>query len=237
MKHIALFSVFLLLFSSFDFSQGNKKVSFTIKLFLQGPYKNNSMSNELDKENLIPLFQPYNAAPWRYNGNEHVKKIPEGIVDWILIELTKDNKRSQVVARKAGFLKVDGEVTSLDGSSPLTFENITNEKCYLVIEHRNHLPVMSRNPILLNNSINYDFTVDQESALGNSLTDLGNGIFGLISGDSDSNGEINNQDFKVIASNLLKVGYLNADLDMNGVVNVLDYKKTNINISKKTAFR
>jgi hypothetical protein len=59
----------------------------------------------------------------------------------------------------------------------------------------------------------------------------------MISGDSDSNGEINNRDFKEVASNLLKVGYQNADLDMNGVVNILDYKIINSNLSKKTAVR
>jgi len=195
------------------------------------------MSDELNKENLIPLSQPYKLPPWEYNGNEHVNKIPDGVVDWILIEITNDTNLSKVIARKAAFLKIDGKVAALDGSSPIIFENINNEKFYIVIHHRNHLSVMSREPVLLNNIVNYDFTLNQEKAFGNSLTDLGDGVFGLISGDCDSNGEINNQDFKCVASDLLKVDYLNADLDMNGVVNVLDYKKININISKKTAFR
>ncbi len=238
MKQLFLLSILILLNSTISFSQVSEKVSLEIKLFLQGCYTNDAMSDNLNQENLIPLSQPYNTAPWKYNGKEHVTKIPEGVVDWVLVELTNDTKRSKIIAQKAGFIKTDGEVVSLDGKNPLIFSNIKNKESYLVIHHRNHLPVMSRNPIIIQNSIEYDFTNSEEKAYGNSsLTDLGNGIFGLISGDSDSNGQIDNQDFKAVASDLLKVGYLNTDLDMNGVVNILDYKKTNINISKKTAFR
>lgn len=237
MKRLFIIPIFILLYSFLCFSQANEKITFNIKLFLQGPYNNNVMSNELSKENLTPLYQPYNRKPWDYNGKEHVIKIPENIVDWVLVELTNDTNRSKLIAEKAAFITSNGMITSLDGRSPLTFENINVKKCYLIIYHRNHLPIMSGEPVTIRSSVDYDFTIDKEKAFGNSSIDLGNGVFGMISGDSDSNGEINNQDFKVVAANLLKIGYINADLDMNGVVNVLDYKKTNINLSKKTAFR
>ena len=225
------------MFSFLCFSQANEKVTFNIKLFLQGPYNNHSMSNELNKENLIPLNQPYKTAPWNYNGIEHVSKIPSDVVDWILVELTNNTNRSKVIAKKAAFITRDGKVTDLDGKSSLAFKNLENEKCFIVIYHRNHLPIMSISSVNLSGTVNYDFTISKEKAFNNSSIDLGDGVYGMISGDSDANGEINNQDFKVVAANLLKIGYSNADLDMNGVVNVLDYKKTNINISKKTAFR
>ena len=225
MKMQVIISIFILFFSTICFSQDNAKVTFNIKVFLQGPYENNSMSDELNKENLIPLSQPYTGNPWNYDGEEHVNIVPKDVVDWILVELSDDTNRSKIIGRCAAFLKIDGKVTSLDGKTPITFENINGKNVYLIIHHRNHLPVMSRNKINLDNIVNYDFTLSEERAFGNSLIDLRDGIFGMISGDSDSNGEINNQDFKVVASELLKVGYKNADLDMNGVVNVLDYKK------------
>ncbi len=237
MKRSIIIPVLIVLFSTICLSQVNGKVTLNIKVFLQGPYVNNSMLDELNKENFIPLYQPYSEKPWNYGGKEHVDKIPQDVVDWILVELTNDTNRSKVISRRAAFLGVDGKVISLDGKSPLIFENIDEKNCYLIIHHRNHLPVMSRNPININTTIDYDFTLSKEQAFGNALIDLGNGVFGMISGDSDSNGEIDNQDFKEIASNLLKIGYENADLDMNGVVNILDYKKTNSNLSKKTAFR
>ncbi len=237
MKKSIFVSLFIMLFSTICFPQENRKVTLDIRVLLQGPYNNFTMSDELDKENLIPLSQPYNRKPWNYNGDEHVSNIPKNIVDWILVELTNDTNRSKVISQKAAFLRVDGKVTSLDGKSSLTFENIKEQNCYIVIKHRNHLPVMSSIPISLNDSVHYDFTLSNQNAFGNSLIDLGNGEFGMISGDSDSNGEINNHDFKEVASNLLKIGYENADLDMNGVVNILDYKIINSNLSKRTAVR
>ncbi|MGB8318178.1 MAG: hypothetical protein WCE54_08640 [Ignavibacteriaceae bacterium] len=237
MKKSLFIPLFIILLSALCFSQENKKVTLDIRVFLQGPYSNYSMTDELDKENLIPLSQPYNEKPWDYNGEEHVSKIPKDIVDWILVELTNDTNRSKVISQKAAFLRIDGKITSLDGENPLTFKNINEKSCYIVIKHRNHLPVMSSRSISLNDNVHYDFTLSSQNAFGNSLIDLGNSEFGMISGDSDSNGEINKYDFKEVASNLLKVGYENADLDMNGVVNILDYKIINSNLSKRTAVR
>jgi len=229
--------LFIFLFSAMCFSQENKKVSLDIRVFLQGPYSNYTMSDELDKENLIPLSQPYNRIPWDYNGGEHVSTIPKDIVDWILVELTNDTNRSKIISQKAAFLRIDGKATSLDGKNYLTFENIKEKSFYIVIQHRNHLPVISSHPVSLNDTIYYDFTLSNQNAISSSLIDLGDGEFGMISGDSDSNGEINKRDYKEVAANLLKVGYENADLDMNGVVNILDYKIINSNLSKRTAIR
>lgn len=229
--------LFIALSSTICFSQENKEVTMDIKVFLQGPYRNNSMSDELNKENQIPLSQPYDRTPWNYHGEEHVNKIPKDVVDWILVELTNDTSRSKIISRKAAFLTIDGKLTSLNGKSPLVFENIKDKSCYIILEHRNHLPVMSSAEINLSNNVQYDFTLSNHKAFGSALIDLGKGMFGMISGDSDSNGEINKGDFKEVASSLLKIGYENADLDMNGVVNILDYKIINKNLSKKTAIR
>jgi hypothetical protein len=238
MKKLVIIPVFILLISAGSFPQESRKVTLDIRVLLQGPYKSSYlMSDELNKENLIPLFQPYNKKPWNYSGEEHVNKIPKDVVDWILVELTNDTNRSKVISQKAAFLKTDGKVASLDGENSLTFENRKENSCYLVILHRNHLPVMSSRPVDLSADVQYDFTLSSQKAFGNSLINLGNGEFGMISGDSDANGEITNHDFKEVASNLLKVGYENADLDMNGVVNILDYKIINSNLSKRTAVR
>lgn len=237
MKKSVIIPLFIVLFSTICFSQVSRKVTLDIRVLLQGPYGNYTMSDELDKENLIPLSQPYNEKPWYYHGNEHVSKIPNDIVDWILVELTNDTNRSKVISQKAAFLRTDGKVTSLDGKNSLIFDNIKEKNCYVIIKHRNHLPVMSSVPINLTTNSHYDFTSNKQKAFDNSLINLGDGEFGMISGDSNSDGEITNRDFRDVATNLLKVGYENADLDMNGVVNVLDYKIINSNISKTTAVR
>ncbi|MEJ2615595.1 MAG: hypothetical protein P8Z35_11595, partial [Ignavibacteriaceae bacterium] len=158
MKKSVFIPLIIILFSTISFSQENKQVTIDIRVFLQGPYSNNKMSDELDKEDLIPLSQPYNRKPWDYNGDEHVTKIPKDIVDWILVELTNDTNRSKIISQKAAFLRIDGKVISLDGQNSLIFENIKEKNCYIVVQHRNHLPVMSSHPVSLNDVVHYDFT-------------------------------------------------------------------------------
>ncbi len=64
--------------------------SANIKVFLQGPYSSGTMSTALRDNGFVPLAQPYNIAPFNYNGTEAVDTVPAGIVDWVLLELRSD---------------------------------------------------------------------------------------------------------------------------------------------------
>ena len=54
---------------------------------------------------------------------------------------------SSTFERRAAFLKKDGSVVDLDGSSDLKFA-VDPGEYYIVIEHRNHLPIMTSNKVL-----------------------------------------------------------------------------------------
>ncbi|MFZ1289877.1 MAG: hypothetical protein WAR79_07295, partial [Melioribacteraceae bacterium] len=67
------------------------------------------------------------------------------IVDWVLIEL-RDGATASVattVDRKAAFVKSDGTIIDINGSEELEFQNTLPGNYFVVIYHRNHLPVMS----------------------------------------------------------------------------------------------
>ena len=105
---------------------------------------------------LIPKQQPYNIPPWNYDGNETVVAIPPNIVDWVLVTLRKDldplnpNSTTAIdVITKAAFINTLGKIVCLDGLNPIFF-NIPKDKYYIIIQHRNHLGVMSSIPILIN---------------------------------------------------------------------------------------
>ncbi len=73
--------------------------------------------------------------------------------------------------------------------------HITNN-IHVVIWHRNHLPVLSNNPVLLSSgAYNYDFTASVDQAYGGSdaQKDLGGGIFGMYAGDADTDGTIGSE--------------------------------------------
>ena len=200
-------------------------VNASIKLYIEGPYTNDAMSTDLADNSLIPFVQPYNGQPWNYAGSEYVNSFPENIVDWILVELRSGTSSSSVVARRAAFLRNDGIVTDLNGQNELSFPSLQSGQYYIVIYHRNHLAIMSRNPVLLTHSSPlYDFTTSETQAYGNQpMKALGNGRYGLYAADGNANGNINNSDYVgVWKKENGSLGYEAGDFDLNGGVNIVD---------------
>ena len=74
---------------------------------------------------------------------------------------------------------------------------------------------MSSNPIpLINGSISYDFTTGEDKTYGtDAMADLGNGVFGMYGGDSDSNGIIDDSDVNNVGNSLFEINYFLSDID------------------------
>jgi hypothetical protein len=151
------------------------------------PFNSGVMNTMLSSANRIPLTNPYNESPWNYSGSESVQTIPSGIVDWVLIELRRDTSAASAFSRRAAFIKNNGNIVDLDGTSLVSFPGVTSGNYYVIITHRNHISAMSANKISLSESSPlYDFTTSPSKAFGNDLADLGNGKFGMYAGDGDA---------------------------------------------------
>ena len=214
---------------------GNTNVQGELKVLLKAPYIGNSkMSTSLSSSNLLPLQQPYNVNPWNTNDNSILNNVSTNYVDWILVQLR--NNLTDTKYSKAAILTKDGTVINSDGSA-FSFSNISSGQYYIIIRHRNHISIMSSVKVQINNDdeVRYDFTDSKSRAYGeNSMADLSDGKFGMIAGDTNTDGIINDDDFKTIGNTIFSSGYIQGDLDMNGVVNVLDYYFINKNISRST---
>lgn len=169
------------------------------KLFLEGPFASDTMNSYLGDNALLPLEQPYNIAPWSYSGDEKVTSIPDSIVDWILVEIRHAGDSTLVVATRAGFLKNNGMVTDLDGSSGIRFD-LPEGSYYLTLRHRNHLAVMTASSIIVTeSSAPYDFTDGQSKAFGSdAMADMGNGVYAMRSGDGNSDGGVDALDRNLV---------------------------------------
>lgn len=193
-----------------------------VKFFMEGPYSGGSMSTALNTGGFIPLTQPFNTSPWNYTGTESVASIPLGVVDWTLIELRSTT--TTVVARRAAFIKSDGSLVDLNGTSQLSFASVVPGNYYVVIYHRNHLAVMTANTVnLSNNPTLYDLTLSQNQAYGtNPMQNLGTGVFGLYTGDTDGSGTVNASDRSGTWNQRNLSGYYGRDVDLSGTVNAGD---------------
>ena len=79
-------------------------------------------------------------------------------------------------------MKNDGGIVDLDGTSAVAFPGVADGDYYIVVYHRNHLPVMSAAAVTLAEgvTVNYDFTTAQSQAFGtNAMSEVATGVYGL----------------------------------------------------------
>ncbi len=202
-----------------------------LKVILEGAFNGVDMSTDLNDQGLLPLNQPYLSGPWFYTGTESAVEIPNSeIVDWLLVELRDATDAisaisATTVARQAAFLLNNGNIVGIDGEALLQFDVPIEHQLYAVVWHRNHLSVMSANPLTRNPEglYIYDFSFSSSQAHENGQLDLGGGIYGMYGGDLVPDGEIN--DLYDILFWILETGtsgYLNTDANLDGQINNQD---------------
>ncbi|NOX47922.1 MAG: hypothetical protein GXO89_13180, partial [Chlorobi bacterium] len=198
-----------------------------LRAFLEGPFKTIEMSTDLNPV-LIPLNQPFNTAPWNYAGSESVTSIPNAnVVDWVLVELRDATSAagagsSTRLARQAAFLLKDGSVVGTDGSSPLSFANSVSNSLFVVTWHRNHLGIISANPLTESGGVySYDFTTNVNKAYQSGQKNV-NGKAVMFGGDVNANGTVNTADKNIWSGVAGTKGYVPSDMDMDSQVDNKD---------------
>ena len=209
-----------------SFKDFGNQITYTVnlKVYLEGPYDGTEMSTSLNAAGLLPLTQPFNVAPWNYNGQESVDEIPNAdVVDWVLVELRDAPDAGSAtaatrVARQAAFLLKDGSVVGMDGTSVLSFTSNIKDNLYAVVWHKNHLGIMSATPLTgFNNNFGFNFTTSAGKAYGtDAQAALEGGLFGMYGGDATGDGEINENDLDLIWKDEAgKTGNLSSDANMD----------------------
>jgi hypothetical protein len=204
------------------------KKNVDLKVYIQGPFdvETGLMATFLNPGDL-PLNQPYNEPPWNYSGNEILTSIPENMVDWVLVEIRDTTTADlaipeSVISRQAALLMSNGKVNKIDGEAPLQFSQNLNNNLFIVLSHRNHLPVISANPLEYDKgTYHYDFSPGFDQVLGGELgyTQLDDGIFGLTAGDANADKSVDDLDkTEVWQMESGKRGYLKADLNMDSEI-------------------
>jgi hypothetical protein len=203
-------------------------ITLDVTALLEGPYNGATMTPFLNAGGNIPLAQPYNVAPWLYAGSENVPAMPNAnVIDWVLVELRDATTAANatgatVIARQAGFVLNTGAVVGLDGLSDLLFANSVTNQLFVVVWHRNHLGVMSANPLANVGGIySYDFTTAAGQAYGADAHKLlAGGKYGMYGGDGDANKTVNLVDKNAVwAPQVGTMGYKSGDFNMNSHVN------------------
>jgi len=185
--------------------QINGRIDFDIKVLLEGGYLDSlsEMTTALNTgrhllpgqtpaSNLAiptPAGQPYDREPWNYMGTEGENwtdaDYSTDVVDWLLVSFRTNIQKNTEIGITAALLLKDGTVQIPDAFSLST----DADSMYIVIEHRNHIGVMTPQAIgIADNALTYDFTL-AESYNGNDTgagqKQLPSGKWAMFAGDAD----------------------------------------------------
>ena len=223
----------------FKFTVNQTCVNISLKVFLEGPFNTttNLMNTTLNQRGLLPgqtpiggfaiptpAGQPYSGAPWNYTGSETVTNYAPTVVDWVLVSFRTSPVLGATVFRAAGLLHNDGTITF-----PSPCINLPTGSFYVVIEHRNHMGIMSPNAVpVVNNTMNFDFTTGQSFVLTNPPSfgqKVKSTAWMMYAGDGKKNTSVTNYDINFSDSQLWKLesgifdqyryGDFNMDADVN----------------------
>ncbi|MEZ5083480.1 MAG: hypothetical protein R2750_08530 [Bacteroidales bacterium] len=202
-----------------------------LKVFLEGPFIENEMNTDLTDLTSFPINQPYNSAPWNYPGTESLTAIPTGLVDWVLIELrdaadAASANNSTIVQQRAALLFQDGSIKGIEQQPYLRIDAGISNNLFVVIRHRNHLPILSAQLMTyLDGLCTYDFTTQLNNIFGgeDAISQLSGGFLGMIAGDLNADGIIDDSDKNTNwNSNAGNSGYLQTDANFDGETDNLD---------------
>ncbi len=179
--------------------------------------------------NPTPPGHPYNIAPWNYDGDEGANfndaDYNAGVVDWVLVSFRTGMDPSSTIARTAALLHSDGSIKMLNDC---IFTRTDFQPLYIVIEHRNHIGIMSPEPVFLNGEeLYYDFTLNNsyKDPTANGQKELSPGLWVMFGADGDQiqdmpSYDINGRDKSLwFESNGVFDVYNAADYNMDGDVN------------------
>jgi predicted outer membrane repeat protein len=216
---------------AFELQQDLQAITLDVNVYLEGPFTGQDMTAWLNSLDQLPLDQPYNTSPWNYEGSESVSTIPNtDIVDWVLLEIRDATDAANatpatIVRQQAAFVLKDGSMTTSDGSGLPQIPNLAvQHDVYLVIHHRNHLAVLSAEPLTESGGVyTYDFTVSSLKAYNGGQKELSPGIWGMIAADGSANGTVGTEDLDPLWKNQAgETGYLPADYNLDAQVDNKD---------------
>lgn len=225
---------------------GAPVVELDLYVFLGGSYNNisNQMENSLGVQYLIPESDPYVGLGYVHNNILEGldcpylfgPTIPYSLIDWIVVELRSILNPEVVLKSTSAFVRNDGKVVRLNGVSNVRF-NISHGSYFVAVKHRNHLGVMTANPVSFTGATpSINFTNGATATWGVQAQKNINGTYVLWPGDVNHDGMIkysgpmNDRDVILTAiggispTNSLSAVYLNSDVNMNSE---LKYTGTN----------
>ncbi|MEE9373964.1 MAG: Ig-like domain-containing protein, partial [Saprospiraceae bacterium] len=209
--------------------------------------------------NYIESGHPFNVQPWHYNGDEGDlfdserdvnngdADYPVSVVDWVLVSVRNSITDEAVseMCQRAALLHSDGHISFVDDTCCLIDKR---ESYYVVVEHRNHLMVMSDTLLsVVDSTMTYDFTAQESfrfidpnfgTVVGRGQKEVASGVWAMFAGNGEQKLNQNDTDLNVddeviwVDDNGNIASYKVSDFNLNGDINFNDRIVWEINNGK-----
>ncbi|MFT6333870.1 MAG: hypothetical protein ACJATI_000602 [Halioglobus sp.] len=218
-----------------DFTGTNAFGKLNMKVLLQGAYVGGNNKTTLNTSGILEanaLVSPYGDGSTVASGFFAANT---DISDWIEVELRDAITPSTVLSTRSAFLKADGSIVGLDGSSLPLLANPNSTTGHIVLNHRNHLSIRTGTALDMDPLSQTDMSslanVYTNGALSNTaMNEVTAGVFAMWAGNANGNTNIrysgpandNNVLLNTILggnkSGLISNTYSDGDFNMNGTV-------------------
>ncbi len=204
------------------FLLSNQQTSTTVTTLFKMPleYKLSWAGNDT----IVRFYNQTNDTLFKYIINEEISQVEIDPKNWILISLYDTTNVSLVsndalIDQQAVFILNDGSLVGLDGYSKPFFTEPLSNGLYIQVQHRNHLAILSADQTPSNKSIySINFSENELTVSGgdNAYNQIEPGVWAMVSGDANSNGEVDLLDkSEKWATEVGRRGYNPADLNLN----------------------
>ncbi len=221
-------------------------IDIVLKAFLEGTYDSASgeMTTVLNTRGILPgqtptspiatatpAGQPYHTPPWNHSGTEGIDWTDNDYLgdetDWMLVSFRTGTAKNTEIAMTSAIVKKDG---TLHFPSRDVLAAGAADSVYIVIEHRNHIGVMTPQAVEITNGVlAYDFTLNDSyrDATGFGQKQLPTGEWAMFAGDASQldmpSFDINGTDKAIWSDNNGNFDYYSSpDFNLDGDVNGQD---------------
>lgn len=204
------------------------ETTLSVKVFLQGPYDagTSMMKDTLRTLWYIPTKEPYSGLWFKMTGGKGVAMTTpvqldviwsSAIVDRVLVELRDSFDKTNIVQSIPWLVLRNGTVVWADGTS-LKVKDIAVGEYYVMIRHRNHLPVMTDRAISFDSKepVTLDFTNGSTPMYWSNGQKIINGVYVMWAWD------VNNDD---------KIVYSGPQSDADAILNFVGASTPNAQVA------
>ena len=188
-------------------------------VFLEGPYQAGGTMN--NGTLVIPTISPYDS--------EDIGTLPtvtgRTLIDWIYVQL-RSTSDGETVQEANAFVLDNGKVVDTQGNYSLPFFYTSGKQYFVVVQHRNHLSMMSLQRKCFGDSPTESSTIDLTlagSVWDNGFKQVETGVYAMYAGDANHNGEVQTSDKNDYWNiQVGQAGYKESDFNLNGQVQTSD---------------